>query len=741
MAKSSKRTVKFLRAAGKAGSKGGAKAGDTSFKKGGRSKPRKDKQDKDDVLEDMEVETVISMKNSKNNIPPGKKSVTAKPKKGSVGTHKDELQSLQDKDPEFFKYLQANDANLLHFGDDDENEDLEGELEEDDDDMDFSDEEGEGVEEDDDDDEEEGAIPASGRRAKRESGSVEVTEILLNKTVENAQEGSFPALKKLLSIFRAACLPANDKDNDDEDNVDQSASTFIIPSPEIYQLVMIAVTENAHIAMYKHLDLEELSTENLSKIEKHPRWKKLQFMVLSYYKSMLHTLNSLAVASKQEQVSVFLITSLEAYLPLLSPMPRLTRAVLKSLLVLWSQGMAPIDGEADVRVHAFLRIRQMALILPGTVREECFRSIYLRYARGCKSVSQTGGSSVVFMAQCVAELFTLDPVQAYQQAFLYIRQLALHLRAALVKKTSEATRQVTTWQFLNCLRLWTRVICTMPDKDLLGPLIFPLAQIMFGVMAAAPSIYFIPLRFHLITCLHQLAASGRVFIPTASRLAEILEHPDLIAKPTPSTDLAPNIQYLVRLPSDSVLKVAVRDLLVSEVITLLRHDAEIYRYHVGLPEYSYLTIRKLRAFGKKTKINKWRDLCRTLAGQLEDHSSFAKLHRIKLGQSPMQITQFEPLLPSDHPMASIRLLKLLAGRGLEKVNEVIVGHDYHTGKGGKGEKGDIKEGDDIDDDEEDEEEEEGEEVDMEVSDEDSSVEGNNDTDDKIVGLQWSDDDE
>ena len=43
---------------------------------------------------------------------------------------------------------------------------------------------------------------------------------------------------------------------------------------------------------------------------------------------------------------------------------------------------------------------------------------------------------------------------------------------------------------------------------------------------------------------------------------------------------------------------------------------EIYRYHVGYPEYAYLTVRKLRAFGKKTKIPKWRDITRTLAGKI-----------------------------------------------------------------------------------------------------------------------------
>ena len=486
-----------------------------------------------------------------------------------LNRHRDELQSLQDKDPEFFQYLQQNDANLLNFGDenDDENEDLEGELEEDIEDIDLSDDEEEGEEEEEED--VSGDIPESGKRSKsRDHSVVEVTEELLNETIEKAQSGSLSALKKLLSIFRSACLPANNEAGEDEEVVDQSPNTFIIPSPEIYQLVMVGVTDNAHVAMYKQLDLEELSMDNLAKMDKHPRWKKVQFMVLSYYKSILHTLASLAIASKQEQVSVFLITSLEAYLPLLSPMPRLAKAVLKSLLTLWSQGLPPNEDEADVRVNAFLRIRQMALMLPGSIREECFRSIYLRYARGCKTFSETGGSSVIFMAQCVAELFTSDPVQAYQQAFLYIRQLALHLRAALVKKTSEATRQVTTWQFLNCLRLWTRVICAMPEGDALGPLIFPLAQIMFGVMAAAPSIYFIPLRFHLITCLHQLAASGRVFIPTAARLAEILEHPDLMAKPTPSTDLAPKIQFLVRLPADSVLKVPVRYVLIISLALL-----------------------------------------------------------------------------------------------------------------------------------------------------------------------------
>ena len=187
--------------------------------------------------------------------------------------------------------------------------------------------------------------------------------------------------------------------------------------------------------------------------------------------------------------------------------------------------------------------------------------------------------------------------------------------------------------------------------------------------------------------------------------------------------------------------------MVAEVIALLRHDAEIYRFHVGLPEYSYLTIRKLRAFGKKTKINKWRDLCRTLASQLEDHSSFAKKNRIKLGKSPMQITDFEPLLPSDTPMASVRLIKLLAGRGSTAPKEIIVGHNYNTdgknvnttGKDMKG-KGKAVVADE-DEEEDDDAMDEVDEEESESEEDDVAPMQNGSLEDKVGGLDWSDDDE
>jgi hypothetical protein len=183
-------------------------------------------------------------------------------------------------------------------------------------------------------------------------------------------------------------------------------------------------------------------------------------------------------------------------------------------------------------------------------------------------------------------------------------------------------------------------------------------------MAIAQSVYLLPLRFHCIGCLQLLASHCQMFIPTAQKLLEVLELPELLqAKATPSTETPPRLQFLVKFPTDSVTRAPVRDAIVLECITLLRHDAEVYRHHVGFPEYAYLTTRKLRAFAKAAKVSKWRDMARTTATQIESCVSEAKKGRAKLQQSPADVKEFEPLLKGDAQNSARRLVKLLGGRG------------------------------------------------------------------------------
>ena len=77
------------------------------------------------------------------------------------------------------------------------------------------------------------------------------------------------------------------------------------------------------------------------------------------------------------EIVVFLLKSIEPYIPLLTPMPRLCKNFMKILLGLWSQG----TDLHNLRGHAFLRFRQIAITLPGAFTEEAFRSMYLTFAR------------------------------------------------------------------------------------------------------------------------------------------------------------------------------------------------------------------------------------------------------------------------------------------------------------------------------------------------------------------------
>jgi nucleolar complex protein 2 len=618
------------------------------------------------------------------------------------------LKGLQETDPEFFKFLQKNDTSLLEFGGDDESEDdddMDDDMDMDEDDLDGSesdsdnssdaeDDESEGGVESDDDEDEEERRPTKKDTRKRIEITVEMVEQAAEKAL--ASESSLTDLKKLLSMFRTACIPTGESDLD-ERSADDVVSRYIVPSADIYEKVMLTAIETAHLCFAKALGLSATATPTaatLAALDKHPRWKKLQLVVVSYFKSIMHTLAGLVDSSKQNHVSVFLVNSLERYVPFLAPLPRLAKNVVKVLLNLWAKmpdlatvasasvtesakgkessnsgSSSSSSGLVDhlvVRSHAFLRIRQIAMQLPGALTEECFRSMYLKFARQCKSYNELTAPSTVFMMQSVAELYGADLALAYQQAFLYIRQLALHLRAALLKKSDETTRQITSMQYLNCIRLWTKVICNHPSEaDGLGALAFPLVQVIFGTISAVPSIYYTPLKFNLTTCLHQLAAACELFIPTTTTVIEVLEHPDLLSKPTPSTDLAPKLEQLVRLPANSVGKAVVRDAIVQECMQLVRQDLEVYRYHVGLPEYCYLTIRKLKSYLKKCKITRWRDQVRNVTGLMEQYSASVQSARRLLTRGPMSVTEFEPLLPAGAAgvKAAVRLNKLLSGAG------------------------------------------------------------------------------
>lgn len=546
--------------------------------------------------------------------------------------HKSELKKLRKQDPEFFEFLQENDADLLEFDDDDaEEEDFDG-----DESFQF------------------------GNRPKEE-----LTSEVLKQTVERARKGALKDIKLLQGMFKLACNPTIDSD-DNEEEEEQGRIPFTISSPEIYEEVMTNAIQHVHLSWARFLQVvTPLQSKAIAKLSANKKWRKLQSSVLGFFKTICTMLQSIGTMDRHHQVALFLLRSLESYIPYLAPLPRLTRSLAKLL-----SGMltARINDNAqnednkhnfnEVRGQVLLRLRQMSIQVPGNAGEEAFRLVYLHFARACKTCTEMNSENIAFIVRCITELYKSDAAMAYQQAFLYIRQLALHLRVAFIKKGDKAIAPVRSWQYMHCIRLWTSVICTMPSEGRgLGVLVYPLVQIMQGMLTAVQSPYFAPMRFHLTQCAHQLAAHSQMFIPMSLPLTELLEYQEFFNKPTPSTDAPPKLQYLLTLPPNSWGKKVVKETVLQEIVRLLRIEAELYKAHPGFPEYVFIIQRRLRTFAKKTTMGQHRELTRVLADQLADMANVTKQDRLQAGSVPIETTTFEPLLGDNMPSVVERVGK------------------------------------------------------------------------------------
>ena len=127
----------------------------------------------------------------------------------------------------------------------------------------------------------------------------------------------------------------------------------------------------------------------------------------------------------------------------------------------------------------------------------------MKYVQNTKFVSPNTLPGINFMRQSLVEIYLFDHNLSYSHAFLYVRQLAIHLRNAITLKKKVIIRNdnlctfrkiyyrhnrfnffpqenfqaVYNWQYINSLHFWTELITKVKDNSILRSLLYPLVQV------------------------------------------------------------------------------------------------------------------------------------------------------------------------------------------------------------------------------------------------------------------------
>mmetsp|Transcript_20384 Transcript_20384/g.57963 ORF Transcript_20384/g.57963 Transcript_20384/m.57963 type:complete len:824 (-) Transcript_20384:114-2585(-) len=583
-----------------------------------------------------------------------------------------------ENDPDFHQFLQENDETLLDFANDDVM----------------------GDDGDDDDDDAENNRKPSKQTA---SGMILVTPTVLKRMEQGAfKSHGVKGLKKLVNAYKSACHMS---DADQETN--SKKNKYHIESSVVFDHLMVTAMGRCHEEFRYHLlpkkktepkdgdedndndnaddddDDENEATEkdeksaddqdsvddnkpiHPGKLEKSKRWKDVQSIIQLFIRATMHLLTE----AKEPALLAFVLKALVSYIPFCSPFPRLSESLLKTLVSLWS---AAIDNNEDyqvVRLHAFLRIRQLTLTQPFPFIETSLKKVYLAYAQRAKFTASSTASlpTLTFMGNCIVELYSLDYHSSYQHAFIYIRQLALLLRSAMQKKTPETFAAVYCWQFMHCLKLWVAVLTAAcqharedasGDEQLLESLLFPLSQVIIGTCRLIPSARYLPLRLHCVRLLQQLAGAAEVFLPTTSILLDTLDIKELFQQPKKmNKSTVQPLSVTLKLRADHPLRsMEELEMCVSEIFVLLNREMDLYRYSAGYPEFCIRVVQRLRKFSKDTRNARWRAYSKGCIDMAERYQKAAVDGRSKLIDiAPKDVKRLEILKPINAPSMGKRL--------------------------------------------------------------------------------------
>ncbi|KAJ9646467.1 Nucleolar Complex 2 protein [Coniosporium apollinis] len=535
-----------------------------------------------------------------------------------LGAHKQELDALAKKDPEFFKYLQENDRELLDF---EKDADLAG--------IDALS-----------DSEDEGAPKKKQKKDKKRDGEMEdeagneVTKAMVKKwRTAMTEQHSLRATREVVLAFRAA---AHLNEEDDKQY------KYSISNPDVYHDLLIAALTHIPEILQHHLPVKETAAGKIRLPSDTKKYRTLTPLLKSHTASLHHLLENLSDTSTLKLT----LSSLLPLLPYILSFKKALRDLARTAVSIWS---APSSTDAT-RISAFLVLRRLMVIGDPSIREAVLKAVYTGLVKSSRATTVHTLAGLNLMKNSAAELWGLDASVGYTTAFGFIRQAAIHLRNSITNKTKDSYKNVYNWQYVHSLDFWSRVLSVHCDalkeaergrESELRPLVYPVTQVTLGAIRLIPTAQYFPLRFLLVRSLLRLSRATGVYIPLAPALLEVLSSAEMKKSPKPSTLKALDFTTSIRAGASYLRTRVYQDGVGEQVAELLAEFFVLWAKNIAFPELALPVVVMLKRWLKEVnnkatgnKNGKVNGMVALVVQKLEANSRWIEERRAKVEFAP-----------------------------------------------------------------------------------------------------------
>ncbi|OQE20084.1 hypothetical protein PENFLA_c017G10764 [Penicillium flavigenum] len=541
--------------------------------------------------------------------------------------HKDQLESLKEKDPEFYKYLKENDSELLEFGE-------QGDLSEVDALSESEEPEDEG--------------PAKKKKKSKKEEEEPEDETLTIEMVKKWQklmeeQNSIRAMRQAVLAFRAAAY-VNDPEAPEQ--------KYTISDKNVYHQVLVTALNTIPKVLAHHLPVKESASGKIRVSLDSKKFKTLTPLIKSHTASVHQLLVNLSDASTLKLT----LASIEPMLPYLLQFRKVLKTLVKIVVGIW----ADVSTADATRITGFLILRRLMVLGDAGIRESVLKATYEGVVKGSRNTTVHTLAGVNLMKNSAAEIWGIDQNVSYTAGFSFIRQLAMHLRKSITNTSKESYKTIYNWQYVHSLDFWSRVLSQHCDglveaqvgkQSALRPLIYPVVQITLGAMRLIPTATYFPLRFQLTRSLLRISRATGTYIPLSASLLEVLTSAEMRKHPKSSTLKPLDFNTAIRAPKSYLRSRTYQDGVGEQVAELLSEFFVLWSKHIAFPELSVPVIVSLKRWlkqvsarsggNKNAKINQ---MILLLVQKVETNARWIEERRLNVTYAPRNRSGVESFL-------------------------------------------------------------------------------------------------